>query len=112
MTPDIKKTTKNQHLITLLLILVLVSIVAGYIYYGMMIAKQADTVTQEVIEAPVVVSDDEQRQEIIDALKQEAPVLADEKRTAIIDDLRKPANQPSSEDAASRAAILEALQQN
>lgn len=112
MTPDTKITTKNQHLVTLLLILLLVVIVAGYIYYGMTIAQQADPGVGEFVEEPVVASDNDQRQQIIDALNQQAPATGGEERNVIVDSLRASSNQPNTDEEENRAAILEALQKN
>ncbi len=106
------KNTLIQWVITLFLVLVLGSIVAGYIYYGMLQAKKFDTaVVKPSVEVPILVpASDEitKRAFILESLaKQSTSIITQEERAVILEEIVKESKSDSSE--ADRMKILEAL---
>ncbi|MBY0538507.1 hypothetical protein K2P47_03885 [Patescibacteria group bacterium] len=110
--------TKNiklmQYLTTLLLVLILIAMIAGYIYYGMYTARQnAVEVESMPITTDTTDTDDAKRAEIINALSQEAPTISDERKNDIVESLTTQSDEQFSPEAQQkRQEIIEALQQN
>ena len=89
--------------------------IAGYIYYGMYYARTLAPVTTPESEATTTTPgmDDDKRQEIINALQQEAAPLNEAKQAEIIDSLGKQSSQQTSQETeARRQEIIKSLQQN
>jgi hypothetical protein len=115
-------TEKNSHLqiiITLGLIGLLIAIVGGYIYYGMLQAKQEQMLVEtpiapeQSVQDPVNFSQAE-RQMILDDLAKEIPVdteqLSETDRTQILEELKTPlAEKETPLTEAEKRAILESL---
>lgn len=110
---DTKRIKLIQYLTTGILVLILGTMVAGYIYYGMYKARNPEVVTPIEVPAETNTMDEAERQAIINALGQDASDLSAEKKEEIIDSLSEKSNQQlSPEDEAERQAIIEALKQN
>ena len=114
MKPEIKISKMSSLLVTMLLILILVSMLAGYIYYGMYYAKNAANVAV-VEEVPAPTESDAmtaRRAQIIAALNMKAAsVMSAEEQAAVTASLGTKSAPVESEEAKSkRAAIVEALQ--
>lgn len=101
-----------QYLITFFLLLILLGMVAGYIYYGMYLAKNAEVVILPTESVAETGSDDARRAEIINALNQDPTPISDEKKQGIINALNNPTPTPTADSEAKRAEIIEALLQN
>lgn len=111
--PQNKNIKLAQYLTTLVLALILIAMVAGYIYYGMYAARQIETAVEPEVPTTMPGMDEAKRQEIVNALGQEAETISDEKKDAIIDSLTTKSNQQLSPEAeAKRQETINALQQN
>lgn len=107
MNPE-QKTSTSQTLVTLVLILVLIALVGGYIYYGMYQARQ-QTVVEEPTTEGVTQTDDERRTMILDQLSKDAPTSIDaEAEQKIITELE---NDNAQVDEEKRMEIIKALGQ-
>jgi hypothetical protein len=95
------QTKHLRGIITVGLLLVLVAIVAGYIYYGIQLASQEDVPLAETVPTS---GGDERRQAILDALVN-APTATPEERAEVLKALESaPVVDPER-----RSAVLEAL---
>jgi flagellar basal body-associated protein FliL len=112
----VKQARVPKLLFTLILILILVSLVAGYIYIGM---KRASVPVSELPPAVVetapgrVEKTAAEKQVILDALAQASTtVRSPEEKQAILDALNTPSNSASSRSPEEKQAILDALKSN
>lgn len=104
-------TNNKQRLIFLLLLLILVSIAAGYIYYGMNLAQRNNPADQMSIEATNVnVSPEEaRRQQIIQDLSKPAPTEISESDRNLQLNILEAETTVNEMDPQDRAKILEDL---
>lgn len=109
-------TKRIQVVITGVLALILLGLVAGYVYYGMRLAKQSDSVTDidtqtpAEQDAPPTLTREEKLQ-ILESLSKDSStttVTAEEKKAAM-DNLTKDA-PPSTMSEDEKRAILQQLQ--
>ena len=110
--PDTKRIKLIQWVTTLLLVLILGAMVAGYIYYGMYQARNVEVVAEpEVTDTPGM--DEAERQAVIEALGKETSFLSSEEKEEIVDSLSTQSNQQLSPEAeAKRQETINALMQN
>lgn len=103
-----------QFITTVILVLILASVIGGYIMYGM---RAAQTIEPVVEETPTVVDEGSvDREAVMRALNQEPSTMSPEDRASIIEDLKNqpaPSISPEAEAAAEaeRKAIIDALNQ-
>jgi hypothetical protein len=112
--PENKHNKMVQFITTAVLVLILASVIGGYIMYGM---RAAQTVEPVVEEAPSVVDEGSvDREAVMRALNQEPSAMSPEDRAVIIEDLQVqavPNISPEAEMAAEaeRQKIIDALNQ-
>jgi hypothetical protein len=107
-----RRATLLQTFFALILILMLVAMIIGYIYYGMNLAKTVDigiAPTNQLTEPEV---DDTQRVETIKDLSQESVPMDEAQKQATVEDLNTTPLFKTSESEAIRAEIILDLQQN
>lgn len=112
--PQNRNIKALQLVTTIVLVLILGAMVAGYIYYGMYAARNIEIIVETENPTLTPGMDEAKRQEIITALGQEANTLSDEKKDEIIDSLtaEQQNQQLSPEAEAKRQETINALQQN
>ena len=101
-----------QLLTTASLLVILVSMVGAYIYYGMYIAKDMQIVDVSTEQIPDAEINNTKRAEIIKALGQESGSMSADEKQETIDSLETPTPELTAESEAKRAGIIQALQQN
>lgn len=113
MEPHVTQSSKKIQLcITGVLMLVLITLLGGYIYYGMYLAR-TETAPETPVAPSTVMSDEDgaaRRGQILDALTQESETsLSIEEREAVLETLSAESGTPSQTEE-ERIQILDALQ--
>ena len=103
LTPELARAKILRTIITIGLSLCLLAIVAGYIYYGMQVAKNPPVDT--VVETSEIPEMTPSAAEIFTALEA-APVTSPENITAVVEALTRSESAASAEE---RESILDAL---
>lgn len=107
---SIPSPKKLQYLIIGVLVLLLATLIGGYIYYGMQLAT-TDPLAEVPADALVPKETNDEKQAIIDALQQPAPdTKTPEERQVIIESLQQPASDSMTVEE--KQAILDDLQNN
>jgi hypothetical protein len=109
------RVKRIQLLLTIGLAVVLFALVAGYVYYGMQLAKQGSDTTPAVVdEKPADSAKElttEEKMQILDSLAKDAPstTLSATEKQAALDNLTE-SSEPQTMTEAQKKAILDDLQ--